>query len=133
MYLSKKRLHFIFSAIAQHTPAGTTSYDDMLDVLYRLPYPAHANLFKGYVTPQRRERLAPVADRLEPGKPKSVALDPLPIAALKSLEELVQAFKSDRNPPLADFNPKLPSVSEVSVEQFVEWAEKVRTKLFANC
>jgi hypothetical protein len=124
--LSEKRLRFIFSAISQHTPAGTISYDDMLDVVYRLPYPAHANRLKGYATPKPRERLASVADRLEPGKPKLTTLEPLPIVVLKPLEELVQAFKSERNPPLADFNPKLPDVGEVSVEQFVEWAEKVR-------
>jgi hypothetical protein len=126
--LSERRLRFIFSAISQHTPAGITSYDDMLDIVHWLPYPAHANRFKGYATPKPRERLAPVADRLEPGKPRSVTLKPLSITVLKPLEELVQAFKSERNPPLADFNPKLPDVSEVSVEQFVEWAEKVRMK-----
>jgi hypothetical protein len=126
--LSEKRLCFIFSAVSQHTPTGTASYDDMLDVVHRLPYPAHANRFKGYVMPKRRERLAPVADRLEPGKPKSVTLEPLRIAILKPLEELVQVFKTVRNPPLADFNAKLPDVSELSVEQFVEWAEKVRTQ-----
>jgi hypothetical protein len=131
--LSERRLRFIFSAISQRTLAGTTSYDDVLDVIYRLPYPAHANRFKGYATPKPRERLAPVADRLEPGKPRSVILEPLPIAVLKPLEELVQAFKSERNPPLADFNPTPLDVSEVSVEQFVEWAEKVCTKDFANC
>jgi hypothetical protein len=98
----------------------------MLDVVHRLPYPARANRVKGYVMPKPRERLAPVADRLEPGKPKSVTLEPLPIAVLKPLEELVQAFKSERNPPLADLNPKLRDVGEVSVEQFMEWAEKVR-------
>jgi hypothetical protein len=126
--LSDRRLRFIFSAISQHTPAGVLSYDDMLDAVHRLPYPARANRVKGYVILKSRECLAPVADRLEPGKPKSVTLEPLPIAVLKPLEELVQAFKSERNPPLADFNPKLPDVSEVSVEQFVEWAEKVRIR-----
>jgi hypothetical protein len=120
----EQRLRFMFSAIV-HPSTGMATYDEMLDVILRLPYPTRVNRFKGYPFLRPQAQLIPVAERLEPGKPKKLSLGKLPISVLKPLEELTQAFKHSERPPHDVYETKFPDVTEVSAHQFVKWAKRV--------
>ena len=98
---SRQRLFFIFSALS-HPPTGEASYDDLLDVVSRLSYPTRVNRFKHYKTRRPLAQLAPLAQRLEPGKSKTVELRPLPVDVLKPLEQLAAVFPSDHLGKKAD-------------------------------
>lgn len=123
---SRQRLFFIFSALS-HPPTGEASYDDLLDVVSRLSYPTRVNRFKHYKTRRPLAQLAPLAQRLEPGKPTTVELRPLPVDVLKPLEKLVAVFPSDhlkKKPTNRSFG----DVRDVSVEEFMDWGEEVRSE-----
>jgi hypothetical protein len=123
----RQRLFFIFSALS-HPPTGEASYDDLLDVVSRLSYPTRVNRFKHYKTRRPLAQLAPLAQRLEPGKPTTVELRPWPVEVLKPLERLVAVFSPshlEEGPTDRSFG----DVREVSVEEFMEWGEKVRDEL----
>jgi hypothetical protein len=123
----RQRLFFIFSALS-HPPTGEASYDHLLDVVSRLSYPTRVNRFKHYKTRRPLAQLAPLAQRLEPGKPTTVELRPLPVEVLKPLESLVAVFPPDRLEE-GPTNRSFGDVREVSVEEFMEWGEKVRNEL----
>ena len=85
------------------------------------------NRFKHYKTRRPLARLAPLAQRLEPGKSKTVELRPLPVDVLKPLEKLVAVFPSDhlkKKPTNRSFG----DVRDVSVEEFMDWGEEVRSE-----
>jgi hypothetical protein len=123
----RQRLFFIFSALV-HPPTGEASYDDLLSVVSRLSYPARVNRFKNVKSHRSLAQLAPLAQRLEPGKPTTVALRPLPIEVLKPLEKLVAVFPPERLEEGQNSDRSFRDVREVSVEEFVDWGERVRNK-----
>jgi hypothetical protein len=58
----RQRLFFIFSALVR-PPTGEASYDDLLDVVSRLSYPARVNRFKHVKLHRSLAQLAPLAQR----------------------------------------------------------------------
>ncbi|XPS72462.1 hypothetical protein M3J09_004627 [Ascochyta lentis] len=56
----RQRLFFIFSALV-YPPTGTASYDDLLDVISRLSYPARVNRPKHIKLRRSLAQLAPLA------------------------------------------------------------------------
>lgn len=127
----RQRLSFIFSALV-HPPTGEASYDDLLDVVSRLSYPTRVNRAKHTKSHRSLAQLAPLAQRLEPGKPTSTVLGPLPVEVLKPLERLVAVFPPERLEEGAKADRGFGNVREVSVEEFVDWGERVCTKQCRN-
>ncbi|KAJ4992782.1 hypothetical protein SVAN01_01828 [Stagonosporopsis vannaccii] len=121
----QQRLSFIFSALV-HPSTGEASYDDLLDVVSRLSYPTIVNRFKHAKTHRPLAQLAPLAQRLEPGKATTVALHPLPVEILKPLEKLVAVIPPERLEERPNFDRSFSDVREVSVEEFMDWGERVR-------
>jgi hypothetical protein len=85
------------------------------------------NRFKHYKHRRYVTELSPLAERLDPAKLKAVLLDPLPIAVLKPLEELVTVFPPHHSIQVIDSDRSFGNVSELSLEEFVEWGIKVRS------
>jgi hypothetical protein len=127
----RQRLFFIFSALA-HPPTGAASYDDLLDVVSRLSYPTRVNRFKHTKSHRSLAELAPLAKRLEPGKPTTVALRPLAVEVLKPLERLVAVFPPEHLEEGSSVDRSFGDVREVSVEEFMDWGERVRNKQYPN-
>lgn len=124
---SRQRLFFIFSALA-HPPTGKASYDDLLDVVSRLSYPTRVNQSKHMKVHRPLAQLAPLAQRLEPGKSTTVALSPLPVEALRPLEKLVAVFPPEHQEEGPNGDRSFGDVREVSAEDFVDWGIKVRNE-----
>ena len=127
----RQRLFFIFSALV-HPPTGEASYDDLLDVVSRLSYPARVNRSKHTKSRRSLAQLAPLAQRLEPGKPTTVVLHPLPVEVLKPLEKLVAVFPPEHLEEGPNSDRSFGDVREVSVEEFMDWGERVRNKQYRN-
>lgn len=121
----RQRLFFIFSALA-HPPTGQSSYDDLLDVVSRLSYPARVNRSKHTKMHRSLAQLTPLAQRLESGKSTTVALRPLPVEVLRPLEKLVTVFPPEHLEEGPNSDRSFRDVGEVSVEEFMDWGERVR-------
>lgn len=127
----RQRLFFIFSALV-HPSTGEASYDDLLDVVSRLSYPTRVNRSKHMKLHRSRAQLAPLAQRLEPGKPTTVALHPLSVEVLKPLEKLVAVFPPEHLEEGPKSDRSFGDVHEVSVEEFMDWGERVRNKQYQH-